>query len=103
MTITVRLLATDTTESLDATTPAISTSRFSRLYRDAHGQSAEVPAEVHTDPMWAGPDAAEAHGTLCLDLPDAATVVGDIDDGYVLLAGQGSGGCDVWARFAVAE
>lgn len=103
MTIAIRILATDTTETLASDTPAIGTARFSRLYRDAHGQSAEVPAEVHTDPMWAGPDAAEAHETLCRDLTEAATVAGNLDGGYVLLAGQGSGGCDVWARFEVAE
>lgn len=102
-TATVRLLATNTTEAIDATTPALSAPHFSRMYRDAHGQSAEVPAEVHTDPMWAGPDAAEAHETLCRDLTEAATVAGNLDGGYVLLAGQGSGGCDVWARFEMAE
>ena len=102
-TIAIRLAATDTTESIDTTTPALGAAAFSRMYRDAHGQGADVPAEVHTDPMWAGPDAAEAHETLCSDLTDAATVAGNLDDGgYVLLAGQGSGGCDVWARFTVA-
>lgn len=103
MTIAIRILATDTTETLASDTPAIGIARFSRMYRDAHGQSAEVPAEVHTDPMWAGPDAAVLHEELVDDLADAAGTLEAIGaEGYVLLVGQGDD-CDVWARFEVAD
>ena len=98
MTITIRLAATDTTETLAASTPALGLARFGRLYRAAHGEDA--PAEVHTAPMWAGVDAAEAHEALCAELVEDASTLDAMPAGetcYVLLAGQGEGGCDVWA------
>ena len=102
MTITIRLAATDTTETLPATTPAMGRARFDRAYRAAHGAGEEVPAEVHTAPLWAGPDAAEAHEGLCAELADDASTLDSVGaEGYVLLVGQGDG-CDVWARYLAA-
>lgn len=93
-TITIRLAATKT---LAADTPALGLARFARLYREAHGEDA--PAEVHTAPMWAGPDAAEAHEALCAELTDDARTLDQMHSGgYVLLRGAGDG-CDVWARY----
>ena len=69
-TITVTILATRTREILAATTPAMGRARFERAYRAAHGDSA--PDEVHTAALWAGPDGAEAHEALCVELADAA-------------------------------
>ena len=101
-TTTITLLATATTETLPASTPAMARARFERTYLLAHGAGEEVPAEVHTAPMWAGPDAAEAHEALCSELAeDASTLDAVGDEGYVLLAGQGDG-CDVWARYTAA-
>jgi len=101
-TATVTLLATDTTETLPSTTPAMRAGRFERLYRSYHAPigSIEAPAEVHTAPMWAGPDGAESHEALCVELADEASTLDAMPAGetcYVLLAGQGEGGCDVWA------
>lgn len=99
-TITIRLAATDTTETLASDTPALGLARFARLYREAHGDAA--PAEVHTAALWAGVDAAEAHEALCAELADdASTLVAVGAEGYVLLRGQGDG-CDVWARYTTA-
>lgn len=98
-TTTITLLATDTTETLSLTTPAMGRARFERTYRGAHGAGEEVPAEVHTAALWAGPDAAEAHEALCAELvEDASTLETVGDEGYVLLRGAGDG-CDVWARY----
>lgn len=99
-TITVTILAT--TETLPATTPAMRSGRFDRLFRAYHAPigSIEAPAEVHTAPLWAGPDGAEAHEALCAELLDEASTLDAMPAGetcYVLLAGQGYGGCDVWA------
>ena len=99
-TTTITLLATATTETLPITTPAMARARFERTYRSHHGAGEEVPAEVHTAPMWAGPDAAEAHEALCAELVEDASTLDAMPAGetcYVLLAGQGEGGCDVWA------
>lgn len=94
---TIALVTTETTETLPANTPALSVARFAREYRDAHGEAA--PTEVHTAPMWAGPDSAEAHELLCMVLAaDASTLEAVGSDGYVLLRGAGDG-CDVWARY----
>ena len=99
ITITITILATATTETLPLSTPAMGRARFERTYRGAHGAGEEVPAEVHTAPMWAGPDAAEAHEALCAELvEDASTLESVGDEGYVLLRGAGDG-CDVWARY----
>lgn len=99
-TATVTILATATTETLPTSTPAMARARFERTYRGAHGAGEEVPAEVHTAALWAGPDAAEAHEALCAELLDEASTLDAMPAGetcYVLLAGQGEGGCDVWA------
>ena len=73
--------------------------RFERTYRGAHGAGEEVPAEVHTAALWAGPDAAEAHEALCAELAEDASTLETVgDEGYVLLRGAGDG-CDVWARY----
>lgn len=94
---TIALVTTEASETLDAATPALPVARFARMYRDAHGDAA--PTEVHTAPMWAGPDAAEAHEALCVELADAASTLDAVGaEGYVLLRGQGDG-CDVWARY----
>lgn len=99
---TITILATDTTETLPASTPAMARARFERTYRGAHGAGEEVPAEIHTAPLWAGPDAAEAHEALCAELADDASTLDAVgSEGYVLLAGQGDG-CDVWARYRAA-
>jgi len=98
-TVTVTLLATDTTETLLFSTPAMARARFERTYRGAHGAGEEVPAEVHTAALWAGPDAAAAHEALCAELSDDASTLETVgDEGYVLLRGAGDG-CDVWARY----
>lgn len=100
---TITILATDTTETLPASTPAMGRARFGRTYRAAHGAGEDVPAEVHTAPLWAGPDAAEAHEALCSELAeDAGTLETVGDEGYVLLRGAGDG-CDVWARYVARE
>lgn len=101
-TTTITLLATATTETLPTSTPAMRNGRFERLYRSYHAPigSIEAPAEVHTAPMWAGPDGAEAHEALCAELIEDASTLDAMPAGetcYVLLAGQGEGGCDVWA------
>ena len=101
-TTTITLLATDTTETLPLSTPAMARARFDRTYRGAHGAGEEVPAEVHTAPMWAGPNAAEAHEALCSELAEDASTLETVGaEGYVLLAGAGDG-CDVWARYTTA-
>lgn len=107
-TTTITLLATATaafipaTDAIPATTPAMGRARFERTYRSHHGAGEEVPAEVHTAPMWAGPDAAEAHEALCAELADDASTLETVgDEGYVLLHGAGDG-CDVWARYTTA-
>ncbi len=98
-TATVTILATATTETLPTSTPAMARARFERTYRGAHGAGEEVPAEVHTAALWAGPDAAEAHEALCAELADEASTLETVgDEGYVLLRGAGDG-CDVWARY----
>ncbi len=98
-TTTITLLATDTTETLPLATPAMARARFERTYRSHHGAGEEVPAEVHTAPMWAGPDAAEAHEALCSELAEDASTLETVGaEGYVLLVGAGDG-CDVWARY----
>jgi hypothetical protein len=99
MSRTIRLAATDTTETLSDNTPALSRARFERLYRAAHGP--EVPAEVSTAPLWAGggADGIASHVALCDELDDDASTLDAVgSEGYVLLAGQGDG-CDVWARY----
>ena len=101
-TTTITLLATATTEALPLSTPAMARARFERAYRGAHGAGEEVPAEVHTAALWAGPDAAGAHEALCVELADEAGTLETVgDEGYVLLVGAGDG-CDVWARYAAA-
>ena len=101
-TATVTILATATTETMPTSTPAMARARFERTYRGAHGAGEEVPAEVHTAALWAGPDAAEAHGALCAELADDASTLETVsDEGYVLLRGAGDG-CDVWARYTTA-
>ena len=101
-TITILATATTTTETLPLSTPAMGRARFERTYRGAHGAGEEVPAEVHTAPMWAGPDAAEAHDALCSELAEDASTLETVgDEGYVLLRGAGDG-CDVWARYTTA-
>lgn len=102
-TTTITLLATDTTETLPLGTPAMRAGRFNRLYTATHGPG--VPAEVHTAALWAGPDAAEAHEALCAELADEASTLDAMpaeEICYVLLAGQGEGGCDVWAAARTA-
>lgn len=96
------ILATDTIETLAAETPAIRPARFAGLYRRHHGAD-EIPVEVHTAPLWAGVDAAEAHAAFCAELAEDASRLDAMPEGedcYVLLAGQGDG-CDVWARARV--
>lgn len=101
-TATVTILATAATETLPTSTPAMARARFERTYRGAHGAGEEVPAEVHTAPLWAGPDSAEAHEALCAELADEASTLESVgDEGYVLLRGAGDG-CDVWARYTTA-
>ena len=98
-TVTVTIRTTNTPESLLFSTPAMARARFERTYRGAHGAGAEVPAEVHTAALWAGPDAAEAHEALCAELVENASTLESVgDEGYVLLVGAGDG-CDVWARY----
>ncbi len=101
-TTTITLLATATAETLPLTTPAMARARFERTYRSHRGAGEEVPAEVHTAPLWAGPDAAEAHEALCVELAEDASTLETVGtEGYVLLAGAGDG-CDVWARYTTA-
>lgn len=98
-TIAITILATATVETLPTSTPAMARARFERTYRGAHGAGEEVPAEVHTAALWAGPDAAAAHEALCADLLDDASTLESVgDEGYVLLRDAGDG-CDVWARY----
>lgn len=88
--------------TLAADTPALGLTRFARLYQIAHGEGAEVPAEVHTADLWAGPDAATDHRDLCTVLRwEALTLDAVGAEGYVLLRGAGDG-CDVWARYTTA-
>lgn len=89
-------------ESLPETATALGLTCFARLYREAHGEDAEVPAEVACDPLWAGPDSAEAHEALLDALEDEARTLESIyDEGYVKIAAGDS--CDAWVRFRVVE
>lgn len=99
-TITVRLLATGTIETLPDTTPALGVHRFSKMYRDTYGAGEEVPAEVHTDPMWAGPEVAGLQEEFVDELEENASTLETVGaEGYVLLRDAGDD-CDVWARYA---
>lgn len=97
-TITIRILATDTTETLPVSTPAMGRARFERAYRSHRGTGVGVPAEVHTAALWAGPADAAAHERFLDEVgDDASTLETAGAEGYVLLVGTGDG-CDVWAR-----
>lgn len=98
-TMTVILPVTETTETLDVLTPAVSRTRFATLWA-RHFGSDEVPAELHTSALWAGVDGADALKALASDLrEDATTLDAAGERGYVLLAGQGEGGSDCWTQY----
>ena len=97
--IAIIVAATKTREDVSIDTPAMGRARFERMYRKAHGDNA--PDEVHTAPLWAGPDSATAHEALCAELAEDAQPLGLVvggDGGYALMRGWGDG-CDVWVRF----
>lgn len=85
---------------LPASTPAFGWARFTGLYVGVHGDAHGVPQEVHTAPLWAGPESAEDHAALCERLrEDASTLEAVATPGagvFLLLAGAGDA-CDVWA------
>lgn len=98
-TTTISLPVTETTETVDVLTPAVSRSRFASLWA-RHFGSDEVPAELHTSALWAGVDGADALKALASDLREDAVRIDDLSGpGYVLLAGQGEGGSDCWTQY----
>lgn len=101
-TIEITLPVTETTETVDVLTPAVSRARFATLWA-RHFGSDEVPAELHTSRLWAGVDGIDALQALATDLrEDARTIDAVGASGYVLLAGQGESGSDCWTQYRAA-
>jgi hypothetical protein len=100
-TVIARLRATSTDAIVPANRLAVSPAVFDRLCRESEdgglaGYGAP-DAELH---ILKGDDALDALDDL---LRDRAQTAGEFvgRDAWVLLSGEGDGGCDVWARGVV--
>jgi hypothetical protein len=96
-TVTVTILATDTTEALAADTLAVGPVAFGAIW-GSFFPGDEIPSEMHAAPGWAGPDSDDALNTCNASMRRAAGALDHKPAGevYVCLEGQGLDGADVW-------